>query len=207
MIRPDLKFQWVREDNGEVDVSKRFDIDRSAYVRKLGFSPDHVCTLSLVPATKGVADSKVKGPDGGTVVSYADIANVQGKGFDEKAAWFEKICKKLHIPWSEGHVELNVRRQLLLSDSVKGIMSLTKKDFRKSWRIEFIGEPGVDAGGLTREWFQLVTEQLFDCRWGFWKSNAVNQMNMEINPASGTSLCVFGIQKAASFVCSHFVFC
>jgi hypothetical protein len=185
MIRPDMKFQWVREDNGEVDVSKRFDIDRSAYVRKLDFSPDYLC---LVPATKAVVDSKIKDPNGGILASYTDIADAQAMSFYDKAAWFEKICRRLRVPWNEGHVELAVRRESLLRDSVYGVMSLTRKDFRKSWRFEFIGECGVDAGGLSREWFQLVTEQLFDPDWGFWKSNAVNQMNMVINPASGTSL-------------------
>jgi hypothetical protein len=202
-IRPDLKFQWVREDNGEVDVSERFDIERSAYVRKLGLSPENVSTLSLVPATQGVVDSKIKGLDGNTLISYTDIANVQGKSFKEKAAWFEKSCKRLRVPWSEGHVRLTVRRQLLLSDSVNCVMSLSKKDFRKTWRIGFVGEEGVDAGGVSREWYKLVTEQIFDSCWGLWKSNSVNQMNMEINPASGTSLFVYGVQNATRFLCSH----
>lgn len=190
-IRPDMKFQWVREDtHGEVDVRKRFDIERSAYVRKLDLSPDYLSTLCLVPATMAVVDSKIRDPNGGILASYTDIADAQAKSFDEKAAWFEKICRRLHVPWNEGHVQLNIRRESLLGDSVNAVMSVSRKDFRKSWRIEFIGEgdSGIDAGGVSREWFQLVTEELFDPDWGFWKSNAVNQMNMVINPASGTSL-------------------
>lgn len=29
---------------------------------------------------------------------------------------------------------------------------------RQRFRFEFIGEPGVDAGGVAREWFHLVSE-------------------------------------------------
>jgi len=55
---------------------------------------------------------------------------------------------------------------------------------RKRWRVEFYGEPGLDAGGVTREWFQLVTEQIFDPDFGLWLSSVNNQMSMTINPAS-----------------------
>jgi E3 ubiquitin-protein ligase NEDD4 len=55
---------------------------------------------------------------------------------------------------------------------------------RKRWRIEFLGEPGIDAGGVTREWFQLLTEQIFDPDFGLWLSSVNNQMCMTINPAS-----------------------
>jgi E3 ubiquitin-protein ligase NEDD4 len=55
---------------------------------------------------------------------------------------------------------------------------------RKRWRIEFAGEPGIEAGGLTREWFQLVTEQIFDPDFGLWLSSDNNQMSMRINGAS-----------------------
>jgi len=52
------------------------------------------------------------------------------------------------------------------------------------WRFEFIGEAGIDAGGLAREWFHLVSKEIFDPDMGFWKSSEGNQMLMEINPAS-----------------------
>lgn len=79
---------------------------------------------------------------------------------------------------------MNVRRQLLLGDSVDAVMSLSRKDLRKLWRFEFIGEMGIDAGGLAREWFQLVTEEIFDPDMGLWQSSETNQMCMQINPAS-----------------------
>lgn len=39
-------------------------------------------------------------------------------------------------------------------------------DLKKSLRIEFIGEDGVDAGGLRKEWFLLLVRQLFDPQFG-----------------------------------------
>ena len=81
-------------------------------------------------------------------------------------------------------MRMNVRRDHLLEDSVDAVMSLGRKDLRKLWRFEFIGEAGIDAGGLAREWFQLVTDEIFDPDMGFWQSSETNQMCMQINPAS-----------------------
>ena len=187
----DMKFQWVRmDDQGDVDMDNRFAMEKSAYVRQLVFRPGddpriRTGVLSLVPANEAVVDSKIKSADGRDLVSYNDIANAQVKAFEDKAQWFQDTCAQLCVEWNEGHMRMNVRRQFLLGDSVDAVMSLSRKDLRKLWRFEFIGEAGIDAGGLAREWFQLVTSEIFDPDMGLWQSSQTNQMAMQINPASG----------------------
>ena len=188
----DMKFQWVRmDDKGDVDMdTKRFHVEKSAYVRKLEFRPGddpriRTGVLSLVPANEAVVDSRIRSTDNRDLVSYADLAQAQVKNFDDKAQWFQDTCADLCVEWNEGHMRMNVRRQFLLGDSVDAVMSLSRKDLRKLWRFEFIGEMGIDAGGLAREWFQLVTSEIFDPDMGLWQSSAVNQMCMQVNPASG----------------------
>lgn len=195
----DLKFQWIRMDGkGDVDVDvmggrggrRRFRMDKSAYVRRLEFKLGEdprirKGILSLVPATESVVDSKIKSADGRDLVTYSDLAQAQMKSFDEKTEWFQDTCAKLCVEWDEGHMRMNIRRQYLLGDSVDAVMSLSRKDLRKLWRFEFIGEMGIDAGGLAREWFELVCKEIFDPDTGLWTSSATNQMSMTINPASG----------------------
>jgi len=186
----DMKFQWVRVDGrGDVELSTRFNVEKSAYVRKLEFRPGddpriRTGILSLVPASDAVVDSRIKSADNRDLVTYSDIANAQVKAFEEKAIWFQETCAQLCVEWNEGHMRMNVRRGFLLGDSVDAVMSLSRKDLRKLWRFEFIGEMGIDAGGLAREWFQLVTEEIFDPDMGLWQSSSANQMCMEVNPAS-----------------------
>ena len=50
-----------------------------------------------------------------------------------------------------------------------------------------MGEAGIDAGGLAKEWFLLVTKAIFDADSGLWLSSTGNQMLMRINPASEIS--------------------
>jgi len=205
----DLKFQWVRvsnkkrnvgdlapEDDGNnasgfLDDMETFDFSKAAYVRKISYLEGNDArmrtgTIDFAPANEAVVDSRLVYANK-TLLSYADIANIQGKSLDEKVAWFQNICKQLTTYWDEGHVKLVVRRHSLLQDSVDAVMSLGRDDMRKHWRVEFLGEPAIDAGGVTREWFQLVTEQLFDPDFGLWLSSVNNQMCMTINPASDIS--------------------
>jgi hypothetical protein len=186
----DMKFQWIRmDDKGDVTHNDRFHADQSAYVRKLQFLPGNDPrirdgVLTFVPADEAVCDSRIKGPDDEDVITYTDIAKAQDTNFEEKTAWFHDVCARLCVEWNEGHMRINVRRQFLLEDSVDAVMSLNRKDLRKLWRFEFIGEMGIDAGGLAREWFELVTKEIFNPDMGLWQCSETNQMCMQINPAS-----------------------
>ena len=46
-------------------------------------------------------------------------------------------------------------RSNLVEDSLKEI-SEKQKDLKKKLKISFVGEPGLDMGGLTKEWFQVL---------------------------------------------------
>ncbi|KAL7554541.1 hypothetical protein ACHAWF_018001, partial [Thalassiosira exigua] len=188
----DMMFQWTRfDERGNVDERTDFDADRSAYVLKLDYLDDsdrmRQGRISLVTPEKGVVDSKIKGANGADLVSYSDIATAQNKSYEDKIQWFQETCAQLCVEWNEGHMRMNVRREYLLSDSMEAVMSLSRTDLRKVWRFEFIGEAGIDAGGLAREWFELVTEEVFDPDMGLWQTSATNQMCMQINPASEIS--------------------
>ena len=173
-----------------------FDFGKAAYVRKLQYLEGNDArmrtgSVSLVPAQEAVVDSKLVDHNyhgtnqTKTLLQYTDICNVQSKNLEDKMDWFHtSICEELYTPWEQGHVKIVVRRHSLLIDSVDAIMALGRDDMRKRWRFEFAGEPGIEAGGLTREWFQLVTEQIFDPDFGLWTSSVNNQMSMQINAAS-----------------------
>ena len=191
----DMKFQWVRLDStGNIDTGTRFDSKNSAYVRDMEIldgdvASAHLCKgeLSLIAANaqNAVIDSAVADPNtGDEIISYADIAAAQIMDYEDKAQWFLDMCQRLSTHWEEGHIGLALRRDYLLYDSMTSVLSLPKDAFQKTWRFEFIGEAGLDAGGLTREWFQLVTEQLFDPDLGLWVQSEDNQMLMDINPSS-----------------------
>jgi E3 ubiquitin-protein ligase NEDD4 len=193
----DKKFTWCRIDHiGEIMPTQddQFNIESTAFVRQLIFlrgNDDRMRTgkLILVPASKSSVDSCILDERLGSkqIVGYAEIARIQQQSLDDKIVWLLKTCKSMSVPWEEGHMRICVRRQTLLHDSIKAVMSLGRDEMRKIWRFEFMGEQGIDAGGLAKEWFQLVTEAIFDADSGLWSFSANNQMLMRINPASEVS--------------------
>jgi hypothetical protein len=192
-IRPtDMKFQWTRlDEKGDVDERTRFDAGRSAYVLKLDYVDDNDSLrrgrCSLVTAERGIVDSRVESRNGTDLVSYSDVVNAQMKSYKDKIQWFQETCARLSADWDKTnkYARIPVRREYLLGDSIKRVMSFGRKDLRTKWWIEFIGEDGIDAGGLAREWYQLVTDAIFDPDNGLWQMSETNQMCMQINPASG----------------------
>ncbi|KAJ3391176.1 60S ribosomal protein L3 [Entophlyctis sp. JEL0112] len=77
---------------------------------------------------------------------------------------------------------LHIRRNNLIADSLNQLQS-RHIDLKKKLCIEFVGEPGVDAGGLTKEWFLLLVRHLFDSQYGMFTFDEDSQLCW-MNPAS-----------------------
>ena len=75
---------------------------------------------------------------------------------------------------SEGTVTIDpffvveIEREHLLEQTFDAITEAKPNELRKKLRIKFKGEEGVDAGGVTKEFFQLVSEELFDVHSALW---------------------------------------
>lgn len=63
------------------------------------------------------------------------------------------------------YLVLKVRRDCLVEDSLRGVSEVVgsgQEEIKKGLRIEFVGEEGIDAGGLRKEWFLLLVREVFD---------------------------------------------
>eukprot|EP01090_Pellita_catalonica_P001770 TRINITY_DN11509_c0_g1_i1.p1 TRINITY_DN11509_c0_g1~~TRINITY_DN11509_c0_g1_i1.p1 ORF type:complete len:470 (+),score=77.86 TRINITY_DN11509_c0_g1_i1:2-1411(+) len=60
--------------------------------------------------------------------------------------------------------KLNVRRSHLLEDAFAAFDTASPEDIRGTLKVTFIGEEASDWGGVSREFFQLVSEGLLDPR-------------------------------------------
>lgn len=59
------------------------------------------------------------------------------------------------------YLHIKVGRKDLLQDSFD-MLEAHGNELKKAIRVEFIGEPGVDVGGLRKEWFLLLMRNLFE---------------------------------------------
>jgi hypothetical protein len=63
---------------------------------------------------------------------------------------------------------VEIARENLLEETFDVIKDAKPSDLRRKLRIKFKGEDGIDAGGVTREFFSLVSEELFDINSALW---------------------------------------
>eukprot|EP00924_Labyrinthula_sp_SR-Ha-C_P016927 maker-scaffold_6-snap-gene-19.44-mRNA-1 protein AED:0.05 eAED:0.05 QI:138/1/0.87/1/0.85/0.75/8/119/720 len=137
--------------------------------------------IKVVPAQKYKFDVEFKKYG----ITPAEVEKMSGKPFKEKLEWFRGQCKKAQIRWEDGRVQIKIRREELLRDSFNNFNRLKGNDLRRYLRFEFIGEEGVDAGGVAREWFEMVTDSCFNVDCGLFEYSGVDNLCYQINPASG----------------------
>ena len=68
----------------------------------------------------------------------------------------EEIKKKKLL--NKTHTYIDLKRENLLSDTLKETQNIV--NLYKDWKIKFIGEEGVDVGGLLRDFFSNIFEIL-----------------------------------------------
>jgi len=72
---------------------------------------------------------------------------------------------------------LEIEREHLLDQTLEKIKNTDVIELRKKLRVIFKGEEGIDAGGVTKEFFQLLSEDLFDINSGLWSKKFGDDIN------------------------------
>ncbi|XP_063745591.1 E3 ubiquitin-protein ligase NEDD4-like isoform X7 [Eleginops maclovinus] len=104
--------------------------------------------------------------------------------FKQKYDYFRKKLKKpADIP---NRFEMKLHRGNIFEESYRRIMSLKRPDVLKArlW-IEFESEKGLDYGGVAREWFFLLSKEMFNPYYGLFEYSATDNYTLQINPNSG----------------------
>ncbi len=79
-----------------------------------------------------------------------------------REAFFNSIMSRKAI---SQYLVLKVRRDCLVEDSLRSVSEVVgtgQEEIKKGLRIEFLGEEGLDSGGLRKEWFLLLVREVFD---------------------------------------------
>eukprot|EP00753_Platysulcus_tardus_P015873 PLAT5322.5.p1 GENE.PLAT5322.5~~PLAT5322.5.p1 ORF type:complete len:971 (+),score=475.03 PLAT5322.5:331-3243(+) len=57
---------------------------------------------------------------------------------------------------------LEVHRDSIVEDTLERLHSVRPQEFKKLLKVKFVGEEGVDEGGVKKEFFQIIVRRLFD---------------------------------------------
>ncbi|OAG07034.1 uncharacterized protein CC84DRAFT_1258239 [Paraphaeosphaeria sporulosa] len=115
------------------------------------------------------------------------VKNSKVLEFDNKRNYFSR---KLHArtPDRQQHppLQLAVRRDQVFLDSFKSLYFKTADEMKYGkLSIRFHGEEGVDAGGVTREWFQVIARQMFNPDYALFIPVASDRTTFHPNRLSG----------------------
>jgi len=104
------------------------------------------------------------------------------RDFRRKFIYFKSQAK---MKPNAGTLKIEVNRKKLFEDAYRIIMSYTPDELKQKLQIKFIGEEGLDYGGLTREFFFLLSHEMFNPDYSLFQYSHENSYTLKINPKSG----------------------
>jgi len=115
------------------------------------------------------------------------VKNSKVLDFDNKRSYFNKQIHSRHHTQRppQPPLQLNVRRDQVFIDSYKALYFKNAEEMKYGkLNIRFNGEEGVDAGGVTREWFQVLARGMFDPNYALFQPVASDKTTFHPSPLS-----------------------
>ncbi|CAG9536021.1 unnamed protein product [Cercopithifilaria johnstoni] len=104
--------------------------------------------------------------------------------FDVKRIYFRKQMQKIDERVRGEDVAVRIRRSHLFSDSFRELFRLRGPEWKARFYIIFEGEEGQDAGGLLREWFSIITREIFNPNYALFITSPGDRVTYMINKTS-----------------------
>ncbi|KFH62337.1 E3 ubiquitin-protein ligase NEDD4 [Podila verticillata NRRL 6337] len=103
------------------------------------------------------------------------------RDFRRKLIYFRSQPALRPVP---GQCHMKVRRSHIFEDAYHEIMRQSPTDLKKRLMIKFEGEDGLDYGGLSREFFFLLSHEMFNPFYCLFEYSAHDNYTLQINPHS-----------------------
>nr|XP_057908525.1 E3 ubiquitin-protein ligase HECW2 [Doryrhamphus excisus] len=184
------KVQLIRTDgvSGLARLSGDADL-----VMLLSLFEDEV--MSYVPPHALLHPSYCQSPRGSPVSSPQNSPGTQRanarapapykRDFEAKLRNFYRKLETKGYGQGPGKLKLIIRRDHLLEDAFNQITCYSRKDLQRSkLYVSFVGEEGLDYSGPSREFFFLVSRELFNPYYGLFEYSANDTYTVQISPMS-----------------------
>ncbi|KAH9091248.1 hypothetical protein LEN26_018822 [Aphanomyces euteiches] len=102
---------------------------------------------------------------------FYQLQELQALPFSLKYAWLLAQLAETY----QSHARLTVRREEIFERSIEALNNASASLVCSLTMITFQGESAVDAGGVTREWYTLLTYSIFDPKEGLFVANKADQ--------------------------------
>uniref|UniRef100_A0AAY4AS24 HECT-type E3 ubiquitin transferase n=1 Tax=Denticeps clupeoides TaxID=299321 RepID=A0AAY4AS24_9TELE len=107
------------------------------------------------------------------------------RDFEAKLRNFYRKLEAKGYGQGPGKIKLIVRRDGLLESTFNQVMAYSRKELqRNKLYITFVGEEGLDYSGPSREFFFLLSQELFNPYYGLFEYSANDTYTVQISPMS-----------------------
>jgi E3 ubiquitin-protein ligase HUWE1 len=104
--------------------------------------------------------------------------------FDVKRRYFRQELDKLKDSIRGDDLAVHVRRTHVFDDSYRELNRRSPDDWKHRFYIAFEGEEGQDAGGLLREWYMIISKEIFNPDYALFMINPGDRVTYMPNPSS-----------------------
>lgn len=113
------------------------------------------------------------------------IQNPKVLEFDNKCSYFNQQLRKNKNKHKSESISVEVRRKFVFEDSYHQLSNKSGDAIKYGkLSIKFKNEEGVDAGGVTREWFSVLSQQMFNPDYALFRPSAVDKVTYQPNRLS-----------------------
>ena len=114
--------------------------------------------------------------------------------FDIKRRYFRTELERLDEGIRREDLAVHVRRDAVFEDSFRELHRRSAEEWKNRFYIVFEGEEGQDAGGLLREWYVIISREIFNPNYALFKTSSGDRVTYTINDFShinSNHLCYF----------------
>lgn len=107
------------------------------------------------------------------------------RDFEAKLRTFHRQMVQSGYGQGPGKIRMKIRRDHIVEDAFEQLMKQSPRALQKDrLYIKFLGEEGLDYGGPAREFFFLISRQLFDPYYGLFEYSASDTYTLQISPVA-----------------------
>ncbi|KAJ8277741.1 hypothetical protein GJAV_G00079370 [Gymnothorax javanicus] len=107
------------------------------------------------------------------------------RDFEAKLRNFYRKLEAKGYGQGPGKIKLIIRRDHLLEGTFNQVMAYSRKELQKNkLYVTFVGEEGLDYSGPSREFFFLLSQELFNPYYGLFEYSANDTYTVQISPMS-----------------------
>lgn len=104
--------------------------------------------------------------------------------FDVKRRYFRQELERLENGARREDLAVHVRREHVFEDSFRELYRRSSEEWKNRFYIVFEGEEGQDAGGLLREWYTIISREIFNPMYALFTTSPGDRVTYMINSAS-----------------------